>query len=68
LLFTFSQYAYDRVDELSWPFEGIWLHKDHDLILEHPITADMDVMTVHAGHAYQFVGGQLVFHRTEFDD
>lgn len=59
LLFTFSQYAHDKVDDIEFPFEGVWLHKDQDLILEHQVTADMNVMNIHAGHAYQFIGGQL---------
>ena len=60
LLFTFSQYAYDRVDDLEWPFDGVWLHKSRNLILEHPVTSDNKKLNVHAGHAYEFSAGQLV--------
>jgi hypothetical protein len=60
LLFTYSQYAYDRVDELTWPFHGVWLHQSRDLVLEHPVTADGDQLMIHAGHAYEFAGGQLI--------
>lgn len=60
LLFTFSQYAYDKVDDLTWPFQGVWLHRSGDLVLEHPITADHEQLNVHAGHAYEFAGNRLI--------
>jgi hypothetical protein len=60
LLFTFSQYSYDRVDDLEWPFSGVWLHRSRNLILEHPVTSDHEKLNVHAGHAYEFSTGQLI--------
>jgi hypothetical protein len=60
LLFTYSQHAYDKVDDMTWPFRGVWLHRDQELILEHPVTADVDKLNVHAGHAYILREGELV--------
>jgi len=65
LLFTYAQYAYDKVDDMTWPFVGVWLHKDNELILEHPVTADFDKLNVHAGHAYSLREGELV--RRDFE-
>jgi FRG domain len=59
LLFTFSQIAYDKVDDLTWPFEGVWLHRKGDLIIEHQVTADIEALRVHPGLTYTLVGGRL---------
>jgi len=59
LLFTFSQYGYDKVDEIDFPYQGVWLHRDKELIIEHPMTADRDTLNVHAGHVFEFIGQDL---------
>jgi hypothetical protein len=60
LLFTFSQYGHDKVIEIEYPYHGVWLHRDKDLVLEHPMTSDEDSMNVHAGHVFEFVGQELL--------
>jgi hypothetical protein len=60
LLITQAQWGHDKVYDIEYPYHGTWLHRDKDLIFEHPITADEDVMNVHPGHVFEFLGQQLV--------
>ncbi len=62
LLFTFAQYGHDKVYDIEYPYHGVWLHRDKELVIEHPMTADDDVMSVHAGHVYEFIGHDLQRH------
>jgi hypothetical protein len=62
LLFTFAQYAYDRVCDIEYPYHGVWLHRDKELVIEHPMTAERDVMNVHTGHVFEFIGQDLQRH------
>ncbi len=59
LLFTFSQHGYDKVWDIEFPYHGVWLHRDKELVIEHPMTADGDTMNVHAGHVFEFIGQDL---------
>jgi hypothetical protein len=60
LFFTFAQYGHDKVLDIEYPYEGVWLHRDKDLIFEHQMTSDEDVLGVHPGHVYEFVGEELL--------
>jgi hypothetical protein len=60
LLFTFAQYGHDKVIDIEYPYEGVWLHRDKDLIFEHQMTSDEDELGVHPGHVYEFVGEELL--------
>src|SRR5258708_14930469 len=60
LFFTFAQFGYDKVDDIEYPYKGVWLHQDKDLVFEHPMTADEKSLDVHAGHVYEFVGEELL--------
>jgi len=59
LFFTFSQYGHDKVSDIEYPYYGVWLHRDKELILEHPMSADRDTLAVHAGHVFEFIGQDL---------
>lgn len=59
LLFTFSQYGHDKVWDIEFPYHGVWLHRDKELVIEHPVTADRETMSVHAGHIFEFIGQDL---------
>jgi FRG domain len=60
LFFTFAQWGYDKVVEIEYPYEGVWLHRDKDLIVEHPMSADEKSLNVHPGHVFEFVGQELL--------
>ncbi|ADW70130.1 FRG domain-containing protein [Granulicella tundricola] len=62
LLFTFAQFGHDKVCDIEYPYHGVWLHRDKELVIEHPMTADEDVMNVHAGHVFEFIGQDLQRH------
>jgi hypothetical protein len=54
LLFTFAALDHDKVIEHSPPYYGVWLFRDHDLIVEHPMVCDEDgALTVCAGHGFR---------------
>jgi hypothetical protein len=59
LFFTFSKFGYDKVWDIEYPYHGVWLHRDKELILEHPMTADRETLAVHAGHVFEFIGQDL---------
>lgn len=59
LLFTFAQFGHDKVCDIEYPYHGVWLHRDKELVIEHPMTAEEDVMNVHAGHVFEFIGQDL---------
>jgi hypothetical protein len=65
LLFTFAQFGHDKVCDIEYPYHGVWLHRDKELVIEHPMTADEDVMNVHAGHVFEFIGQDLQRHDIE---
>lgn len=60
LFFTSAQFGYDKVDDIDYPYEGVWLHRDKDLVFEHQMTADEKSLDVHIGHIYEFVGDELI--------
>lgn len=60
LLFTFSQFGHDKVIDIEYPYHGVWLHRDKDLLFEHPMSADEKALTVHKGHVFEFVGQDLL--------
>ena len=51
--------------DIEYPYHGVWLHRDKELVIEHPMTADEDVMNVHAGHVFEFIGQDLQRHDIE---
>jgi hypothetical protein len=59
ILFTFAQNGYDKVLEIEFPYHGVWLHRDKELVIEHPVTADRETMNVHTGHVFEFIGQDL---------
>ncbi|MFZ0039144.1 MAG: FRG domain-containing protein [Candidatus Acidiferrales bacterium] len=60
LFFTFAQYGHDKVDEIQYPYRGVWLHRDKDLIIEHPMSAGRRKLNAHAGHVFEFIGQDLL--------
>jgi hypothetical protein len=59
LFFTFAQFGHDKVFDIEYPYHGVWLHRDRDVLIEHPITADEKSMSVHKGHVFEFIGEDL---------
>jgi hypothetical protein len=60
LLFTFAQWGHDKVYDIEYPYRGVWLHRDRDLVIEHPISSSHRSLRVRSGHVFEFVGGQVV--------
>ncbi len=60
LFFTFAQMGYDKVLEIEYPYHGVWLHRDKDLVVEHPMSADEKSLNVHPGHVFEFIGQDLL--------
>lgn len=60
LFFTFAQLGYDKVFEIEYPYHGVWLHRDKDLLIEHPMSSDEDSLGVHSGHVFEFIGQELL--------
>jgi len=60
LFFTFSQFGFDKVYDIEYLYHGVWLHRDKDLIFEHPMTSDEKSLNVHSGHVFEFVGGEIL--------
>ena len=60
LFFTFAQMGYDKVDEINYPYEGVWLHRERDLVVEHPMSSTEDKLGVHSGHVFEFLGQALL--------
>lgn len=57
--FTFAELDHDKVIEHSPPYQGVWLQRDSDLILEVPMSSDGETMTTHFGHPYFLRKGKL---------
>ena len=64
LLFTDAQLGHDKIIEIEYPFYGLWLRRDKDLIFANPVSADKEDISVLPGSAFQLVGNQL--HREDF--
>jgi hypothetical protein len=59
LYFSFAQIDHDKVIEHGPPYDGVWLHREEDLIVETQVTADDETLTMHAGHTYRMKGRGL---------
>lgn len=53
LFFTFAAADHDKVIEHGPPYDGVWLYRDHDLIIEHPMSCDHEKLTVCSGHGFR---------------
>jgi hypothetical protein len=52
--------GHDKVVEIEYPYHGVWLHRDKDLVVEHPMSADEKSLNVHPGHLFEFIGQDLL--------
>lgn len=59
ILFTFAALDHDKVTEHGPTYNGVWLHREGDLILEIPIVSDENVMSTTPGHGYLLREGRL---------
>jgi hypothetical protein len=64
LFFTDAQIGHDKVIEIEYPFYGVWLRRDKDVIFANPVSADDEDISILQGWAFQFLGNQL--HREDF--
>lgn len=60
LFFSFAVWDHDKVIDHAPPYEGVWLHREDDLIVEHPMMATEDVLAVGSGHAFLLRDGKLL--------
>lgn len=54
LFFTYAGLDSDKFCDFAPPFYGVWLQKHEDLIVETPMEASGESLTVMPGHVYQF--------------
>jgi FRG domain len=59
ILFTFAGLDHDKVSEHGPTYEGVWLHREGDLIIETPVDSDEKVMSTCPGHGYLLREGRL---------
>jgi hypothetical protein len=59
LFFTFAALDHDKVIDHGPPYDGVWLQRDDELIIETPMVADNDALSVTAGHSYFLRNGEL---------
>lgn len=59
LFFTFAALDHDKVIEHGPPYDGVWVHKSDEFLLETPMQADHDVLNVHGGHGYLLQQGEV---------
>jgi hypothetical protein len=60
LFFTFAEVDHDKVSNHGPLYEGVWLQRDDDLIIETPMQADNETLSTTLGHAYLLREGKLV--------
>jgi hypothetical protein len=65
LFFTYAALDHDKVIEHNYPYYGTWLQRDDDLIIETPVIAEPDSLTVTAGHTYFLQNGAIVRQNTK---
>ena len=59
LLFSFAETDHDKVIDHGPNYQGVWLSRDRDLILEHPMSCDLETLSVCAGHGATLRSGTL---------
>lgn len=59
LFFSFAQADHDKVIDHGPPYDGVWLFRDHDIIIEHPMISDETKLTVTAGLGFRLRKGAL---------
>jgi FRG domain len=66
LFFTDAQIGHDKVIEIEYPFYGVWLRRDKDLIFADPVSADREDIGILKGWAFQLIGNRL--HREDYPE
>lgn len=59
LFFVLAAVDHDKDIDHGPPYEGVWLTRDHDLILEHPLDCEADRLSVRPGHGFRIARGAL---------
>ena len=60
LFCTFAAEDHDKVLDHGPPYDGVWLQRNQDMIVETPARADDNTLAVGPGHAFVFWDGRLI--------
>jgi hypothetical protein len=60
LFCTFAAEDHDKVIDHGPPYDGVWIQRNQDMIVETPARADDETLAVGPGHVFVFWDGRLI--------